>query len=91
MYRSILTLAVGAALGAGGLLLAQHGGPSGGSKVVVLSEENIAEKADGKEARATMLEVSWDPGGSSAPDRHADPCSATSSRASTRRSSTVNR
>jgi quercetin dioxygenase-like cupin family protein len=73
MYRTLFTLAIGAALGAGGLSLAQHGAPGGGSKVVVLSEQNIAEKLDGKEARATMLEVSWDPGGSSAPHRHPGP------------------
>src|SRR4029079_43376 len=39
----------------------------------VLSTTDVAEKIDGKEAKATTVEVTIDPGQSSAPHRHPGP------------------
>jgi quercetin dioxygenase-like cupin family protein len=42
-------------------------------KVTVVSERDITEKLDGKEAKATVVEVTMEPGAGSAPHRHAGP------------------
>jgi quercetin dioxygenase-like cupin family protein len=72
MHRTFLALVVGAALGMGGMTLAQHD-QKGGVKVARLSQRDIVEKLDGKDAKATVEEVTIEPGQSSAPHRHAGP------------------
>src|SRR3954454_7213793 len=72
MRRIRLAAAVGAALGAGGLARAQQG-DGGPEKVRPLSERDIAEALDGKEARVTMAEVTFEPGQAGLPHRHPGP------------------
>lgn len=71
-HRTFLVLAVGAAIGVGGMTLAHHTG-HGEVKVTQLSQRNIIEKLDGNDASATVLEVSFDPGQKDSPHRHAGP------------------
>jgi quercetin dioxygenase-like cupin family protein len=67
--RTFIAVAV---LGYGGLMLA---GQEGHGKVTVkpVSEKDIAEKVDGKDSKATTVEVSLEPGQSSPPHRHPGP------------------
>jgi quercetin dioxygenase-like cupin family protein len=69
MLRTFLALVLGAAAG---MTLAAHD-EHGKSKVKVLSQKEIAEKLDGKEAAATTVEVSLEPGAAGAPHRHPGP------------------
>lgn len=64
-----LVIVVGAP---GGMSLAQHE-QHGKGNVKTLSQKDIAEKVDGKMAKATMVEVNLGPGESSAPHRHPGP------------------
>jgi quercetin dioxygenase-like cupin family protein len=75
MTRSILTLILGAALGAAGWALAQpgHGGGHGQADVKPLSSVDIAEEIAGKKQKATTFEVTFAPGVSSPPHRHPGP------------------
>lgn len=73
MKRILLAAAVGAALGAGGLALAQHHGYRGPETVRTLSERDIVEALDGQEARVTTQEVTFEPGQAGLPHRHAGP------------------
>jgi quercetin dioxygenase-like cupin family protein len=70
MIKTLLSVALGIVIGAAGLAAAQHQGHTHG-KVTVLSERNIDEKIDGKEAKVTMIEVSYGPGEATGPHRHA--------------------
>jgi len=70
MFRSLLTLAAGIGIGAGGMVAAQH---HDGEKVKVISERNISEKIDGKEAKATVVEVTIEPGQAGLAHRHPGP------------------
>jgi quercetin dioxygenase-like cupin family protein len=72
MIRRALLLAVGIALGAGGLTAARHDEKPHGS-VKPLAARDIAEKIDGKEAKATAVEVTLEPGQASAQHRHPGP------------------
>ena len=72
MYRTFLALAVFAAIGVGGMTLAQHTGKDQ-VKVTQLSQRDIIEKLDGKDASATVLEVTFEPGQKDSPHRHAGP------------------
>ena len=72
MIRKALLLTVGIALGAGGLMAARHDEKQHGS-VRPLAPRDIAEKIDGKEARATAVEVTLAPGDSSESHRHPGP------------------
>ncbi len=72
MHRTFLALAVCAAIGVGGMTLAQHTG-KGQVKVTQLSQRDIIEKLDGKEASATVKEVTFEPGQKDSPHRHAGP------------------
>src|SRR3954468_17446008 len=72
MFRTLLVLAVGAALGVGGMSAARHD-EKGDPKRAVLSAKDIAEKLDGKEAKATTVELTMEPGQGSAPHRHPGP------------------
>ncbi|HEX4612863.1 MAG TPA: cupin domain-containing protein [Urbifossiella sp.] len=70
MTRTLLALAVGIGVGAGGMTAAHH---ADGEKVKVLSARDIQEKLDGKEAMATVVEVTIEPGQSGLPHRHPGP------------------
>jgi quercetin dioxygenase-like cupin family protein len=68
----MLTLA--AALGMGGLTLAQTGhGHGTGPTVKTLSAVDMGEELNGKPTRATTQEVTFEPGAASAPHRHPGP------------------
>jgi quercetin dioxygenase-like cupin family protein len=70
MRRTLLAVIV-SACAVGGMCLA-HGEHDRGN-VKVLSQRDIAEKADGKKTKATMVEVTLEPGESDAPHRHPGP------------------
>src|ERR1700682_1161276 len=57
-----------------GLALAAHDETAKSTPVrTILSEKDIAEKLDGKKTKATTVEVTLEPGQSSAPHRHPGP------------------
>lgn len=68
--RTMIAVALGIALGAGGFALAQHDKHGSGTKVKPLMEKDVSEKIDGKDARVSIVEVSMTPGGSTPPHRH---------------------
>jgi quercetin dioxygenase-like cupin family protein len=68
MLRTLFALVAGIGVGAGGLIAAQHHDDS--EKVKVLSTSDISEKLDGKEATATVVEVTIEPGQAGLPHRH---------------------
>jgi quercetin dioxygenase-like cupin family protein len=72
MKRILLAAAVGAAIGVGGLALAQHG-YRGPEKLRTLSERDIIETLNGQKARVTTQEVTFEPGQAGLPHRHAGP------------------
>ena len=72
MIRFVIAVALGVALGAGGVSLARHDG-QGHGKVTKLSERDVIEKLDGKDARVTTVEVSYGPGEAGQPHRHPGP------------------
>ena len=72
MYRTFLVLAVCAAISFGVVSLAHHTGKDE-VKVTQLSQRDIIEKLDGKDASATVLEVTFEPGQKDLPHRHAGP------------------
>lgn len=67
-----LALAVCVAIGLDGMILAQHTG-TGGVKVTQLSQRDIVEKLDGKDASATVREVTFEPGQKDSSHRHTGP------------------
>jgi quercetin dioxygenase-like cupin family protein len=71
-HRTFLALAVCVSIGVGGMTLAQHTG-KGEVKSTQLSRRDIIEKLDGKDASATMREVTFEPGQKDSPHRHAGP------------------
>jgi hypothetical protein len=79
VMRTILAFTVGALLGVG--VVAGHDHIA--SDMKVFSAEDIAEKVDGKDTRATTYEVAIEPGKGSMPHRHPARCSPTSWRANT--------
>ena len=72
VHRTFLALAVCAAIGIGGVSVAQDGG-KGQVEVTQLSQRDIIEKLDGKVASATVLEVTFGPGQKDTLHRHAGP------------------
>ena len=68
--RTVIAIALGAALGAGGFAPAQHDKHGDAAKVKSLLEQDVSERIDGKEARVSVLEVSYGPGGFTPPHRH---------------------
>jgi quercetin dioxygenase-like cupin family protein len=68
--RTVIAIALGAALGAGGFALAQHDKHGDAAKVKSLLEQDVSETIDGKEARVSAIEVSYGPGGFTPPHRH---------------------
>src|SRR3954447_2157778 len=69
MLRTLLTLAAGVVIG--GFALSHD--ETAEVKRKVLSATDIVEKLDGKEAKATTVELTMEPGQSSAPHRHPGP------------------
>lgn len=72
MARTFLALAVGIAVGCGGLALAQHAHENG-EHVRIVTAYDIAEKLDGKDAKVTVVEVIINPGDAGLPHRHPGP------------------
>jgi quercetin dioxygenase-like cupin family protein len=72
MKRIFLSVAVGAALGVGGFCLASHD-DHGQQTAKVLSERDIKEKLDGKDASVTTVEVTFPPEVAGKPHRHPGP------------------
>jgi quercetin dioxygenase-like cupin family protein len=70
MVRRALVLALGIGLAAG---IAAAGHDEKHESVKLLAARDIAEKIDGKEAKATAVEVTLEPGESGAPHRHPGP------------------
>src|SRR5436190_23964949 len=70
MHRTFLALVACAAVGMAWAHGDQH---KDGPKVKVLSQKDVAEKVDGKKAKATTIEVTLEPGQASAPHRHPGP------------------
>ena len=60
MLRTLLLLAAGIGIGVGGMTAAHD--HSDGEHVKVLSTVDIMEKLEGKEATATVVEVTIEPG-----------------------------
>ena len=71
MIRRTLTVAAGIVLGAVGMTAARHDEKREGVKPLAVRE--IAEKLDGKEASATAVEVTYEPGQAGDPHRHPGP------------------
>ena len=71
-HRTFLALAVCFAIGVGGMTLAQQTG-KGQVKSTQLSQRDIIEKLDGKDASATWREVTFEPGQKDSPHRHTGP------------------
>src|SRR3954449_1453505 len=72
MIRTLLTLAAGIGVGVAGTFAADHDHHKA-VKVTQLSQRDVTEKIDGKKAKATVLEVTFEPGQKDAPHRHTDP------------------
>jgi quercetin dioxygenase-like cupin family protein len=72
MTRIVFLLAAVVVIGFSGMTAAQHDG-KGDPQRTVLAATDIAEKVDGKEAKATTVEVTMGPGQASAPHRHPGP------------------
>jgi quercetin dioxygenase-like cupin family protein len=70
MIRTLLTLAVGIGVGAGVLAAARHEEKQSAKPIAA---QDIAEKLDGKDAKATFVEVTLEPGQAGAPHRHPGP------------------
>jgi len=71
MTRGKLVMAAVVVLGASGFIAARHDEKREG--VRELAARDIAEKLDGKEATATAVEVTIEPGQAGAPHRHPGP------------------
>ena len=72
MIRTLLTLAIGAILGMGGLAVARQDDKGTPTRKIIAARD-IAEKVDGKEAKVTCIEVTLAPGQTSNPHRHPGP------------------
>jgi quercetin dioxygenase-like cupin family protein len=69
---TFLALAVCAVIALGGSTVGQHTGKAK-VKVTDLSQRDIIEKLDGKDASATVKEVTFEPGQKDSPHRHTGP------------------
>lgn len=74
MFRTFSTIALGAALGAAGVVLAGRAElkPSGPT-ITKISEQNIEEAIDGKASKVVVVEVAHEPGDVGSPHRHPGP------------------
>ncbi len=77
MIKTLLTLAAGFGVGAAGVVACDRCKPHeprhGEVKVTTLAARDIVEKLDGKETKATFLEVTLEAGQADVPHRHAGP------------------
>ena len=73
MIRTLLALAAGIGVGVAGTTAADHKTDHEGVKVTTLAARDIVEKLDGKETKASFLEVTLEPGQADVPHRHAGP------------------
>jgi quercetin dioxygenase-like cupin family protein len=75
MCRTFVVLAIFAAIGLGGIALAEHTQHTRTAQVKVtqLSQREIIEKLDGQVASATVNEVTFGPGQEDTPHHHAGP------------------
>ena len=71
MTRGTLMVASAFVLGAAGLIAARH--DEGHESVRTLAVRDITEALDGKQATATAVEVTLEPGQAGAPHRHPGP------------------
>jgi quercetin dioxygenase-like cupin family protein len=71
MSRTLLVLAAGIVIGVSGFALSHDEKAEVKRKIV--SEKDIVEKLDGKEAKATVVEVTLEPGQESVSHRHPGP------------------
>ena len=71
MIHKALVLTAGIVFGTGGLIAAPHDAKHGSVKL--LAARDIAEKLDGKESKATAVEVTLQPGQGGDPHRHPGP------------------
>lgn len=71
-HRTFLAIAVCFVIGIGGMTLAQQPG-KGRVMVTQLSQRAIVEKLDGKDASATVREVTFEPGQKDSPHHHTGP------------------
>ncbi len=69
MVRALWTLAAGIGFGALGMNAIHNEG----ERVKSLSERNLVEKVDGKEAKASVVEVTLEPGQAGVSHRHPGP------------------
>jgi quercetin dioxygenase-like cupin family protein len=72
MIRTVLTLAAGIGVGVSVMFAADHDHHEA-VKVTHLSQRDIVEKLDGKQAKATVVEVTLGPGQAGEPHRHPGP------------------
>ena len=70
MVRTLLAVAVGIGVGVGGMNAAHH---DEAKSVKPLASLDIGEKLDGKDAKATFVEVTLEPGQAGAAHRHPGP------------------
>src|SRR3954447_15764731 len=71
MIRTLLTLAAGIGVGVAVTFAADHDHKA--VKATQLSQRDIIEQLDGKEAKVTVVEVTLGPGQESVPHRHPGP------------------
>ena len=71
MIRTLLAVAAGIGVGIGGMNAAHR--HDDGERVKQLSVTDIKEKLDGMDAKATIVEVTIEPGQSGVPHRHPGP------------------
>ena len=72
VHRIFFALTVCAAIGVGGMTLAQHT-ETRHVRVTQLCQRDIIEKLNGKAAKATVVEVTFEPGQKDSPHRHTGP------------------
>src|SRR5689334_16121459 len=70
MIRTLLTLAAGIGVGVAGMSAAQHDEKQ---TATTIAARDIVEKLDGKEAKVTFVEVTYEPGQGGQPHRHPGP------------------
>ena len=72
MMRNLFTLAAGIGIGVACLVAAEHG-EHGKDAAKAIATRDIVEKLDGREAKATFVEVTYEAGQAGKPHRHPGP------------------
>src|SRR5262245_48653700 len=72
MIRTLFTLATGIGVGVACIAAAEHG-EHGKDAAKTIAARDIVEKLDGKEAKATFVEVTYEAGQAGKPHRHPGP------------------